>query len=313
MKERGIGQATGKIILIGEHAVVYGKPAIAFPFAGVGVTAKIQADTESTIDSEYFTGTLNQLAQASSMKNVYSLVEKLRNDLQVPNFALHIESTIPAERGMGSSAAVAVAITRAFFDWQEQPLTDTLLLDYVNYSEQIAHENPSGIDAAATSGTNPILFKKGHDLQDFPLNIDAYLLVADTGIKGKTREAVKAVAHLKIQNPKAIDEKLMRLGQCTHQAQEAIINNQPDVLGKIMTESHYILKHLSVSNDLLDEAVNTAVNNGALGAKLTGGGRGGCLLVLTNTLATAQQIQKQLAKLGIKKTWLQGLGVYKNA
>lgn len=313
MKEQGIGQATGKIILIGEHAVVYGQPAIAFPFAGVGVTARIQADTESKIDSEYFTGTLNQLAQVSSMKNVYSLVEKLRNDLQVPNFALHIESTIPAERGMGSSAAVAVAITRAFFDWQEQPLTEALLLDYVNYSEQIAHENPSGIDAAATSGTNPILFKKGHTLQHFPLNIDAYLLVADTGIKGKTREAIKAVAELRALDPESIDEALLGLGHYTKEAQQAIIHNQPDVLGKVMSDSHYILRQLSVSNELLDHAVYLAIHNGALGAKLTGGGRGGCLLVLTNTLTTAQQIQEQLAKLGIKKTWLQGLGVYQNA
>ncbi|EOT38152.1 mevalonate kinase [Enterococcus columbae] len=313
MKEHGIGQATGKIILIGEHAVVYGQPAIAFPFNGVGVTATVQKATIDTLDSAYFTGKFDQLAHTEQMQSVYRLIQKLKNDLQAPNFALKIESTIPAERGMGSSAAVAVAITRAFFDWQEQTLTDEALTSYVNFSEQIAHDNPSGIDAAATSGTNPILFEKGQPYQHFPLNIDAYLLVADTQIKGRTREAVKAVAELKKVDPDTVDMALNRLGRNTKHAQQAIIHNQSALLGKVMTDSHYVLRYLSVSNELLDRAVLTAINHGALGAKLTGGGRGGCLLVLTDTLATAQKIQEQFAQLGITKTWLQGLGVYQNA
>ncbi len=87
---------------------------------------------------------------------------------------LTIESTIPAERGMGSSAAVATAVTRAFYDYLAFPLSREILLENVQLSEKIAHGNPSGIDAAATSSLQPIYFTKGHPFDYFSLNIDAF-------------------------------------------------------------------------------------------------------------------------------------------
>ena len=99
------------------------------------------------------------MKQIASMHNLVLLIEVLQKDLALPNFNLSIQSSIPSERGMGSSAAVAVSIVRAIFDWQNLALDNKTLLKYVDYSEQIAHDNPSGIDAAATSGTQPILFE----------------------------------------------------------------------------------------------------------------------------------------------------------
>ena len=137
MKKIGNGHATGKIILIGEHSVVYGKKAIAFPFAGVGIHTLVQANPTVHIQSKYFNGTLDEMKQVTSMHNLVSLIEVLKKDLELPNFCLNIKSTIPAERGMGSSAAVAVSIIRAIFDWQALPLDEKKLLKYVDYSEQI--------------------------------------------------------------------------------------------------------------------------------------------------------------------------------
>lgn len=312
MKKIGIGRATGKIILIGEHSVVYGKKAIAFPFAGVGIHTTVQKKPTIHIQSKYFSGTLDEMKQIASMHNLVLLIEVLQKDLALPNFNLSIQSSIPSERGMGSSAAVAVSIVRAIFDWQNLALDNKTLLKYVDYSEQIAHDNPSGIDAAATSGTQPILFEKEQPFEAFPLNVDAYLLVADTGIKGQTRQAVKDVATLVNQKGQSVQAIIDQLGDLTLEAKTAIIQNQAKRLGQIMTASHHLLQKLIVSNQTLDEAVEIALDNHALGAKLTGGGRGGCLIVLAKDLQNAKQIQEKLISYGMKRTWLQGLGVFKN-
>lgn len=312
MKKIGIGRATGKIILIGEHSVVYGKKAIAFPFAGVGIHTTVQKKPTIHIQSKYFSGTLDEMKQIASMHNLVLLIEVLQKDLALPNFNLSIQSSIPSERGMGSSAAVAVSIVRAIFDWQNLALDNKTLLKYVDYSEQIAHDNPSGIDAAATSGTQPILFEKGQPFEAFPLNVDAYLLVADTGIKGQTRQAVKDVATLVNQKGQSVQAIIDQLGDLTLEAKTAIIQNQAKRLGQIMTASHHLLQKLTVSNQTLDEAVEIALDNHALGAKLTGGGRGGCLIVLAKDLQNAKQIQEKLISYGMERTWLQGLGVFKN-
>lgn len=307
MKSTGKGTASGKIILIGEHSVVYGQPAIALPFYATKVEILIEEAKENTMNSSYFCGKIAEAPQALSC--IQGLLNKLQNHfLDSNNVQLTINSTIPAERGMGSSAAVAVALTRSYFDYCETELTEDVLLDFVNFSEKIAHGNPSGIDAAATSGTNPIYFIKNQRMDAFPLNIDAYLIVADTGIKGQTRAAVADVAKLLEQNHQSVSKQITHLGQLTDEAKKAIIENDPVKLGHIMTQSHHSLQQLSVSNAALDLLADTAINNGALGAKLTGGGRGGCLIALAADKQTAENIARAQVQQGAKKTWIQKLG-----
>lgn len=307
MKTTGEGIANGKIILMGEHSVIYGEPAIAFPFKATSIRATIKKSREDALFSVYYNG---ELANApSSLNNIKQLIQTLKQAFGTPELALTLESTIPAERGMGSSAAVAVATTRAFFDWLELPLDESTLLTYVNQSEKIAHGNPSGIDAAATSGDQPIYFRKGEPFQNFNLNIDAYLIVADTGVKGKTRDTVREVARAFEQNPKETKKYIEKLGHLAQEAKLAISQNQPMILGRVMNQAQEALQTLQVSDQTLDHLIATARSSGALGAKLTGGGRGGCMIALAADYPQARLISEKLSEQGAKATWIQELGV----
>ncbi|MTD37525.1 mevalonate kinase [Erwinia sp. CPCC 100877] len=306
----GFGSATGKIILMGEHSVVYGEPAIAFPFQETAIAVKVKPGTDMYLNCLYFSGSLTEAPK--HLESIRSVIYHTLKELNHSEAALHIEisSTIPAERGMGSSAATAVAVVRALHDYFGVPCSSEKLLSLVNQAEMIAHGNPSGIDAAAASGDKPIYFIKGQALEVFPMNLtNSYLIVADTGIKGQTRAAVSDVAKLFEQDKKATAQHISTLGQLTVQAKAAILADDTQHLGQIMTEAQEHLAALTVSNDKLDQLIHAALSAGALGAKLTGGGRGGCMIALADSNAAAKKIATALTDAGAKACWIQSLEV----
>ncbi len=309
LPEQATGKAHGKIILLGEHAVVYGEPAIAFPFKAAPVEVTItKSEIPTRIQSDYFQGFLHEAPQ--SLNNFKILVKTLCSDLHRSSdgLSITITSDIPAERGMGSSAAVATALVRALFAYFNVPLDREKLLSYVDMSEKIAHGNPSGLDARVTSSEDPVFYKKGHAVVPFDMNSTGYLIAADTGVKGQTRQAVEAVAEQVEGLPDQTLAAIRQLGSLTLQAKKAIESNHMITLGSTMTEAHDILKHLQVSSEKLDVLVDTALKHGALGAKLTGGGRGGCMIALASTKEDAENIAIKLMEQGAAASWIHALG-----
>lgn len=326
-----IGRSTGKVILMGEHAVVHQQPAIAIPFSGVHVHAHIRKSKHPlSISCDFYSGVAYQMPEVlKSLKfaihRSLEVIQELRPELTVPvptrsywqghaitnrqsafaecpNLHIEIESSIPAERGMGSSAAVAVAVVRGLFAYYQVPLNDSTLYEIVQASEKIAHGNPSGIDTATTSGKNPIYFIKGQEPEAVALKMDAVLIVADTGVTGHTLEAVQAVQQL-LNTSSTAQEALQQIGTLTQQARFALENNQASVLGQLMTQNHRLLQQLAVSNEPLDHLVTTALEAGALGAKMTGGGLGGCMIALASNLKEATRVSQALAQAGATQTW----------
>lgn len=309
LNKTAVGTAHGKIILIGEHAVVYNMPAIALPFMATTTTVTITSiEGETFIDSDYFSNYLSETPE--TLAGFKTALINVCTYLNVPINGLHIEvdSLIPPERGMGSSAAVATALVKALFNYFEADLTDDIVKNFVDTAEKVTHGNPSGIDSTIVNSLSPIYFKKDESPTSLPLNMDGFLIAADTGIKGQTKEAVGDVAKLfqsaKDQSINAVN----RIGQLTSQAKEAIIDNNLPILGEIMTQTHHLLKDLTVSNKQLDTLVQAALKAGAEGAKLTGGGRGGCMIALAHSMDHANAIAKELEKAGAIKTWIHPLG-----
>lgn len=310
MKAIGSGTSHAKIILIGEHSVVYGQPAIALPLPNVNLKVNIKSlsnDSRHLIRSRYFNGPLDRLP--SKMAGIHKLITALidRFHGQRDSWLLTIDSQLPAERGMGSSAASAIAIVRAFFDFYEQPLDRELLLRLADIEEQITHRSPSGLDAATCSSNQPIWFIKGHAGSPFDMRLTATMVIADTGKTGATKEAILAVRRLLKQQPAIAQSHIEHLGQLTKQAQANLRLNQPANLGEVLSKSQKDLQALNVSDSSLDRLIEVALKNGALGAKLTGGGRGGCMFAIANNNTKAIRLAKILEANGARQTWLQPL------
>ncbi|MGY3724642.1 mevalonate kinase [Granulicatella balaenopterae] len=340
-KRTGFGEASGKVILMGEHSVVYQKPAIAMPFCAVKVTAKIiESSDPLNVHCEFYRGLYTKMPEVlESLKHTiyYALkkindegisdefektfwIKALKNNQLVqsevpfthsPHLTIKIDSTIPAERGMGSSAAVSVAVVRALFDYYQVPLSKETLWEIVQASETIAHGNPSGVDTATTSGTCPIIFKKFQPITPFEIKMKAILIVADTGQTGHTLQAVNMVKALVTSDTpegKVALQAIETLGDLTVEARDALQTQDASRMGELMNQAHSNLQKLHISNQDLDRLVKAAQSSGALGAKLTGGGLGGCMIALAQDTTSAQKIAQALKNQGASHIWQQQLG-----
>ncbi|MBC6910544.1 mevalonate kinase, partial [Lactobacillus reuteri] len=206
-----------------------------------------------------------------------------------------------------SSAASAIAIIRAFFDYYDEPLDRTLLLQLADVEEQITHRSPSGLDAATVSSDKPLFYVKGRIGVPIEMNLDASLVIADTGKKGATKEAILAVKdELKNNNEKA-EGHIKHLGELVNQTKDYLTQNDIVKLGDALNFAQTDLAALNVSDPSLDHLIHVARDNGALGAKLTGGGRGGCMIALMQTAMGARRLASILKENGAHDIWLQPL------
>ena len=290
-KEVGVGQAHSKIILIGEHAVVYGYPAISLPLLEVEVTCRVvPATTPWRLFEE------DTLSMA-----VYASLEYL--NIKDAYIRCQIDSAIPEKRGMGSSAAISIAAIRAVFDYYQAELPHDVLEILVNRAEMIAHMNPSGLDAKTCLSDQPIRFIKNVGFEELAMDLSVYLVIADTGVYGHTREAIQVVE----SKGKEALPFLYALGELTQQAEEAIKARDAVILGEILTKAHGNLKEIGVSSLEADTLVETALQHGALGAKMSGGGLGGCIIALVADYHQAQDLAERLEEKGAVQTWIESL------
>ena len=290
-KKIGVGKAHSKIILIGEHAVVYGYPAISLPLLEVEVTCRVlPAETPWRLFEE------DTLSMA-----VYASLEYLT--IKDACIRCQIESAIPEKRGMGSSAAISIAAIRAVFDYYDAQLSQETLEILVNRAEMIAHMNPSGLDAKTCLSDHPIRFIKNLGFTELEMDLSAYLVIADTGVYGHTREAIQVVQ----SKGKDALPYLQTLGDLTQEAEDAINHKDAEKLGEILSQAHENLKEIGVSSQEADSLVETAIHHGALGAKMSGGGLGGCIIALAANLEQAQELAQRLEEKGAVQTWIESL------
>ncbi|PKM66912.1 MAG: hypothetical protein CVU94_06945 [Firmicutes bacterium HGW-Firmicutes-19] len=268
----------GKIILMGEHAVVYGYGAIALPLFSHSVSTTIEKNETDVLDCLLYQGKL--INAPAQLLNVTEVIKEVRKRLSIEDtLKISIRSEIPVGRGMGSSAAVVSSVIKALYRYKQIFLTQEQLLKLVHVGETIAHGNPSGLDGVIVNSKVPVLFKRGKGIVPIQSRLHGYLLIKDTGIVASTKQAVLDIAELMKKSAKYRDV-MDQLGKLSERSIRLIEEGNMVELGLKMTEAQQLLKDLSVSHPEIDLLVDEALAAGALGAKLTGGGRGGCVIAL---------------------------------
>ncbi|WP_217587121.1 mevalonate kinase [Lentibacillus saliphilus] len=298
------GTAHSKLILIGEHAVVHGQPAIAIPFPLVGVESVVEYVPGTVkLDSTFYHGPMKHAPE--SLHGIVNCISDTLKYLDIPeeNLLIRINSSIPPGKGLGSSASVAIAIVRSLFAYAERTYTEKELLDLANVAETIAHGSPSGIDTLTITSETPVWYEKQSPFDHIKLSDDFHFIVADSGRVGDTRQSVESVARLLKSAPKKFQVKLDRIGELTHQAKHAMEKAGKQFLGHLLNEAQKELEALGVSDAGLNRLIYFARQEGALGAKLTGGGNGGCIIALAKNELHSVQISEKLKKLGAAAVW----------
>lgn len=303
-KKSSIGHSHGKLILVGEHSVVYGKPAIALPFPILEAVAVVEkASEQMTISCDYYSGPLSEVPK--KMKGIEACITETLTFLnkQHDRLFIRIHSSIPFGRGLGSSAAIAIAIVKSLFEFYKHTLQPNELMSLVHIAETYAHGNPSGIDMVAASSEFPIWFQKGNKIETLRIKGPLCLVVADTGRFADTHKAVERVKQVMKSNPVPTLESLNQLGMITIDAKTALSQGDMKYLGGLLNQAHDELVSIGVSDDSINRMVEVARYSGALGAKLTGGGLGGCMIALAPTYTKAKVIADKLLKAGASNSW----------
>ena len=296
--------AHSKLILVGEHAVVHGQPAIAVPFPIIGVEAIVEHVVGAlSLDSELYKGPTD--AAPPALAGIVSTIKRTMDILKLPysDLLIRIKSTIPPGKGLGSSASVAIAIVRSLFSYSKKPYTNEQLLELANISETFAHGAPSGIDSLTITSPSPIWYERNQPIEYIEPAGDFNFVVADTGKMADTKASVGAVKQLLDLAPEKISRKIERIGDITHQVREALEKSSKHLLGRLLDEAQKELEAIGVSDTSLNRIIQCAKEEGALGAKLTGGGSGGCVIALAENELHAKQLGEKLKQIGAAAVW----------
>ncbi|HET8657943.1 MAG TPA: mevalonate kinase [Micromonosporaceae bacterium] len=331
---RGVGRAHGKAILLGEHAVVYGAPALVIPVPQLTATANATrlscpgdgADKISFAITGAGTASVTPLAAdglqhlVAEFKERTAVVDPMRVDVL-------IDCTIPQGRGLGSSAACARAVVLALADVFDRRLDAAIVFDLVQVSEKVAHGRASGIDALATGATSPLLFQNG-TARELPIamsgggcahhlertdgragesrhpSFDGLFVIADSGAGGSTKEAVELVRRRFERGAGTQEDFVRQVSSLTHAALRDLADGELSRFGARLTENHRLLQEIGISTDRIDALVEAALAAGGRGAKITGGGLGGCMIALAGDPPEAEAVVRRLHEAGAVRTWV---------
>lgn len=298
--------APGKIILCGEHAVVYGRPAIAAPVNGVQATATVTPGTPGrgvvlALPDLGRQVALSRETAEQPLAHVAHLALKTLGLHATADLTITLRSTIPVAGGLGSGAAAATAIVRSLAAAAGQSLAPAAVSALVYESEKQFHGTPSGVDNTVVAYGMAVWFVRGQPPQPFTVAAPCTLVIGDTGVPSPTSLAVGDVRRGWQADVNGFWQRFDAIGAITRAARVMLAAGDVAALGPLMDENQRLLAELGVSSPALEMLCQAARRAGAWGAKLSGGGRGGNMIALTAP-ETADSIAAALQQAGAVRT-----------
>jgi mevalonate kinase len=267
------GSACGKVILLGEHAVVYGVPAIA-----VGIEHGVRARARATDGPSRLAVPAwgVEVRSGEDMDLAKALDAVLAASDLGGHFSIEAEVELPPGGGLGCSAALGVAVARAIDPSAGLDATT----ERVTAWERVFHGNPSGIDAACAARGGCIFFTKGEGIEPVATGGALTLCVGNSGVTSSTKSMVEAVARLRERRPEVVAKSFEGIRALVRNARLAVQAGDVFALGRLMDLNQMLLSGLFVSTPEIERMCGLARDAGAYGAKLTGAGGGGCVVAL---------------------------------
>ncbi len=301
-RQRGTGHGFRKAILVNEHFVVYGVPAIAVPvFYPVEVTVTIEGGDGIEVRWEQAGGeTVMAKPDSDLVRAMQAVLRGAGEPGRLARFCFFCRDDLPGWSGLGSSAAFCVAAVRAVCRAKGMAPDDETVNENAYEGEKIFASNPSGIDNTVATYGRAVWYERGspEPCSFVSTPRDLHLVVGNSGMPSLTRVEVDRVAEYRRKNPETFRRSCREAEGLAVEARNALDRGDLSGLGGVMQRAHGLLGTLGVSNAVLDRMTDVCLERGALGAKLTGAGGGGCMLALAPDPGTGEEIAAGLREKG---------------
>ncbi len=294
----GKGSGFGKVILFGEHFVVHGVP---------GIVSAIDATNDAEVKKTATGITVRDVRKAAKgyaeekklqqLESIDRILKAMGIEPKTVAFDILLGGTLPGFSGLGASAASSVAIARAIAQEYDIKLTDERVNEIAYEAEKAYAGTPSGIDNTAATFGGLLWFKKNmkggaNTIEKLHIREPVEIVIGSTGVVANTKAMVEGVAERKRKHPEKYDALFEQAEALALIGRKALLDFDLKKVGELMNDNHRLLQEIEVSHEKLDLLVGIARKQGAYGAKLTGGGGGGCMVALT----PGRELQERVAE-----------------
>jgi mevalonate kinase len=302
----GKGSGFGKVILFGEHFVVHGVPGIVSAIDSTADAIAVRGGSGiNVVDVRKGARGYVEEKRQQQLESVERILHALGVDPKSISLQIRLSGNLPGFSGIGASAASSVAIVRAVAEELGIILSDERVNEIAFEAEKAYAGTPSGIDNTAATYGGLLWFKKNMEggpniVERIRLKEPVEIIIGNTGIVANTKEMVAGVAARKRERPEEYARLFRQAEEVAFAAREALTRFDLRKVGALMNENHRLLQEIGVSCKELDHLVRLALEHGAYGAKLTGGGGGGCMTALTPTKALQEKVAGAIERAGFQ-------------